>query len=232
MTNTFRAWKYVALLAALVGTALLEPLAVNLSQGVAIGLAAITLLVFVVVLLAVFETQWERRTSMFLIGSAFLASLLHQLVPHPSQVWAIVYHGLATVFLGFAVIVILQRIFRRREIRTDDVVGALCGYLLAGAAWGNLYGLVYLIHPEAFQVSDKIAAQLGNWHMQRFLFDYFSIMTLTTYGFGEIVPAGFPVYSLIWLESVFGQFYVAVVVAQLVGLSLAHAIKQNHPDAK
>jgi hypothetical protein len=222
----------VALLAALVGTAFLEPLAVNLSPGVSIGLAAITLLVFVVVLLAVFETQWERRTSMFLIGSAFLASMLHQLVPHPSQVWAIVYHGLATVFLGFAVIVILQRIFRRREIRTDDVVGALCGYLLAGALWGNLYALVYLIQPEAFHVSDKIAAQLGDWHMQRFLFDYFSIMTLTTYGFGEIVPAGSPVYSLIWLESVFGQFYIAVVVAQLVGLSLAQAIKPDHPDAK
>ena len=232
MTNSFRAWKHVALLAALVGIALLEPLAVNISQGVSIGLAAITLLVFVVVLLAVFETQRERRTSMFLIGSTFLAGVLHQLVPHPSQVWAIVYHALATVFLGFAVIVILQRIFRRREIRTDDVVGAVCGYLLAGAAWGNLYGLVYLIHPAAFQVSDKIAAQLGNWYMQRFLFDYFSVMTLTSYGFGEIAPAGFPAYSLIWFESVFGQFYIAVVVAQLVGLSLAQAIKPDHPDVK
>jgi hypothetical protein len=232
MTNSFQAWKYVSLLAALVGTAFLEPLAANLSHAVAIGLAAITLLVYVVVLLAVFETQRERRTSMFLVGSAFVAGLLHQLVPHPSQGWAVVYHGLATVFLGFAVIVILQRIFRRREIRTDDVVGALCGYLLAGAAWGNLYGLVYLIHPAAFEVSDKIAAQLGNWYMQRFLFDYFSVMTLTSYGFGEIAPAGFPAYSLIWLESVFGQFYIAVVVAQLVGLSLAQAIKPNHPDAK
>jgi hypothetical protein len=64
VTDSFRAWKHVALLAALVGTSLLEPLAVNLSQGVSIGLAAITLLVFVVVLLAVFETQRERRTSM------------------------------------------------------------------------------------------------------------------------------------------------------------------------
>jgi len=232
VTNRLHAWKYVALLTALVGISVVEPLAVNLSQGVAIGLAAITLLVYVVVLLAVFENRWEQRMSLFLIGSAFITSVLHQFVPHPSQVWAIVYHGLATVFLGFAVVVILQRIFRRREIWTDDVVGALCGYLLAGAAWGNLYGLVYLIHPAAFQVSDKIAAQLGNWYMQRFLFDYFSIMTLTSYGFGEIAPAGFPAYSLIWFESVFGQFYIAVVVAQLVGLSLAQAIKPNHPDAK
>ena len=232
MINSLRAWKHVVLLAALLAVAVLEPLAVKLSEGVAIGVAALTLLVYVVVLLAVFENRWEQRMSLFLIGSTFLASILHQLVPHPSQVWAIVYHGLAAVFLAFAVIVILQRIFGRRAIRTDDVVGALCGYLLAGAAWGNLYGLVYLIHPAAFQVSDKIAAQLGNWYMQRFLFDYFSIMTLTSYGFGEIAPAGFPAYSLIWFESVFGQFYIAVVVAQLVGLSLAQAIKPDHPDVK
>jgi voltage-gated potassium channel len=230
--NSLRAWKHVALLAALVAVALLEPLALHVSEGVAIGVGVATLLVYVVVLLAVFENRWEQRMSLFLIGSAFLASILHQLVPHPSQIWAIVYHALAAVFLAFAVIVILQRIFWRRAIGTDDVVGALCGYLLAGAVWGNLYGLVYLIHPEAFQISDKIAAQLGNWHMQRFLFDYFSIMTLTTYGFSDIAPAGFPVYSLIWLESVFGQFYIAVVVAQLVGLSLAQAIKPDHPDVK
>jgi len=232
VSNSLRAWKHVALLAALVAVALLEPLALDVSERVAIGVGAATLLVYVVVLLAVFENRWEQRMSLFLIGSTFLASILHQLVPHPSQIWAIVYHALAAVFLAFAVIVILQRIFRRRAIRTDDVVGALCGYLLAAAVWGNLYGLVYLIHPEAFQISDKIAAQLGNWYMERFLFDYFSVMTLTSYGFGEIAPAGFPAYSLIWLESVFGQFYIAVVVAQLVGLSLAQAIKPNHPDAK
>ena len=160
MTNSFRAWKHVALLAALVAMALLEPLAVNLSEGVSIGVAAITLLIYVGVLLAVFANRWEQRTSLFLIGSAFLASVLHQLAPHPLQVWAIVYHCLAAVFLGFAVVVILQGIFRRREIRIDDVVGALCGYLLAGALWGNLYALVYLIQPEAFQISDKIAGQL------------------------------------------------------------------------
>lgn len=231
MTNRLHAWKYVALLTALVGISVVEPLAVNLSPGVSLGLAAITLLVYLGVLLAIFENRWEQRASVFLIGGAFIASMLHQLVPHPRGLWAIIYHGVAAGALCFAVIVILRRIFRRHAIRTDDVIGAICGYLLAGAAWGNLYALVYLIHPAAFQISDKIAAQLDKWHMQRFLFDYFSIMTLTTYGFADIAPAGFPVYSLIWLESVFGQFYIAVVVAQLVGLRLAEAVKHDYSDA-
>ena len=79
--------------------------------------------------------------------------------------------------------------------------------------------------------SDVIAWRLGDWHLQRFLFNYFSVMTLTTMGYGDIAPAGSPVYSLVWLESVFGQFYIAVVVAQLVGLKLAQAIKQDRPEA-
>ena len=225
MSKIVHEWKHRALLAALVALALLEPLAVHLHRVVAISIAGITLMIYLGVLMAIFESRWERLTALFMIAGAFLASMLHQFVPHPLQIWAIAYHCLAAVTLAFAVIVILQRIFRRRAIGTDDVIGALCGYLLAGVVWGNLYAMVYLIHPAAFQISDKIAAQLGNWQMQRFLFDYFSIMTMTTYGFGDIAPSGFPVYSLIWLESVFGQFYIAVVVAQLVGLRLAQAIK-------
>ena len=76
-----------------------------------------------------------------------------------------------------------------------------------------------------------IAWRLGAWHLQRFLFNYFSVMTLTTMGYSDITPAGAPVYTLIWLEAVFGQFYSAVVVAQLVGLKLAQAIKNESPDA-
>ena len=134
---------------------------------------------------------------------------------------------LAALFVAFAVAVILRRIFERKAIRTDDVIGALCGYLLAGVAWGNLYALVYLISPASYRIADAFAPQLGNWHLQRFFFDYFSVMTLTTLGFDGIAPNGGVVYSLIWTESVFGQFYIAVVVAQLVGLRLAQAIKPD-----
>jgi hypothetical protein len=56
-------------------------------------------------------------------------------------------------------------------------------------------------------------------------------MTLTTMGYGDITPAGILGYSLVWLEVVFGQFYMAVVVAQLVGLKLAQAINRDRPEA-
>jgi len=107
----------------------------------------------------------------------------------------------------------------------------LCGYLLAAVAWGNAYAVVYALWPASFRVADAIAWQLAGWHLRRYLFNYFSVMTLTTMGFGDITPASLLAYSLVWLEVVFGQFYLAVVVAQLVGLKLAQAINRDRPEA-
>jgi hypothetical protein len=169
--------------------------------------------------------------ALFLFAPLCAANIVHEVLSDRSQIGAIMFHCLVTVFLAFAVAVILKRIFQRRVIRTDDVIGALYGYLLAAIAWGNAYALAYLLWPESFRIADVIAWRLSDWHLQRFLFNYFSVMTLTTIGYDDITPAGSPVYSLLWLEAVFGQFYIAVVVAQLVGLKLAQAIKQDRPDS-
>jgi hypothetical protein len=53
-----------------------------------------------------------------------------------------------------------------------------------------------------------------------------------TLGYGDITPIGPPAYTLTWLEVMFGQFYMAVVVAQLVGLKLAQALRGGGPEAK
>src|SRR5262249_33555046 len=126
-----------------------------------------------------------------------------------------------TLLLALAVALILQRLFHHQTIRIDDVLGVLCGSLLAAVAWGNAYVVVYVLWPASFRVADAIAWQLADWDVQRYLFNDFSIMALTTMGYGDITPAGVLVYSLTWIEAVCGQFYLAVVVAQLVGLKLA-----------
>ena len=224
-------WKYLVLLAALVVAAILEPLSFNWPESTQVIGGVVVLMINVPVLLVVFEERWERGLAFSLLTPLFVANIVHEVSSDRLQIAAIMFHCLATVFFAFAVAVILKRIFQRQTIRTDDVIGALCGYLLAAVAWGNAYGLVYLLWPESFRVADVIAWRLGAWHLQRFLCNYFSVMTLTTMGYSDIAPAGAPVYTLVWLESVFGQFYIAVVVAQLVGLKLSQAIKQDRPDA-
>jgi hypothetical protein len=231
MLRGFAQWKHLVLLAALVGAAIVEPLSVHWPESAQIIGGVVVLVIHVPVLLVVFEKRWERGVALCLLVPLLAANIVHEVFSDRSQIGAIVFHGFVTVFLAFAVAVIVQRIFQHQAIRTDDVIGALYGYLLAAIAWGNAYALVYLLWPESFRVADVIAGQLGDWHLQRFLFNYFSVLTLTTIGYDDIIPAGAAVYSLFWLEAVFGQFYIAVVVAQLVGLKLAQAIKQDRPDA-
>jgi hypothetical protein len=75
-----------------------------------------------------------------------------------------------------------------------------------------------------------ITPQLGDWNLQRFFFNYLSVTTLTSLGYNDITPVGTLALSLSWLETVFGQFYIAVVVAQLVGLKLAESIRRGSRD--
>jgi voltage-gated potassium channel len=59
-----------------------------------------------------------------------------------------------------------------------------------------------------------------------------SFTTLMTLGYADLTPIGPPSYTLTWLEVMSGQFSMAVVVAQLVGLKLAQALRGNRPDSK
>ncbi|HSF58798.1 MAG TPA: ion channel [Candidatus Binatia bacterium] len=218
--------KYLALLTVLIVAAVLEPLAADWSERSRIFAGVIVAVVALGVLLAVFEQRWERWSALFLVTPMLASNITHQVLSGWAQVAAIVYHVFGVVFFGFAVAMILKRIFQGEATRADPVIGALCGYLLAVVAWANAYALVYLLQPGSFHVADALAWRLGDWNLQRFFFRYFSVTTLTSLGYSDITPLGSLALSLSWLEVIFGQFYIAVVVAQLVGLRLAQSMKQ------
>ena len=131
------------------------------------------------------------------------------------------HHGLILLFLAPAVAIILRGVFKETTIESDHVIATVCGYLLAGVAWGNAYQLVDLLVPDAFSIKPEFAGQIVNDHMRSFLFNYFSLCTLTGTGYGDITPIWPGVASLTWMEAMFGQFYIAIVVAELIGLKLA-----------
>src|SRR5262249_11726951 len=108
-----------------------------------------------------------------------------------------------------------------RAVDADDVLGAIAGWLLMGLIWGHLFALTDRLVPDSFTISSAIAGELADWHSRRALFDYFSFTTLTSLRYCDITPWRAPAYTLAWLEVMFGGFYMAVIVAQLVGMKLA-----------
>jgi voltage-gated potassium channel len=186
-------------------------------------------LIMLAVLLVVFEHRRDRIVALAVAIVGILTSLARYLPSaEPYQVLlTIVHYVLLTVFLGYAVAVILGNIFKKRAVGADDVLGAVSGYLIAGAAWSSLYALTNSLVPDSFTLAPAFAAQLSDWHGRSAVFNYFSVVTLTTMGYGDITPARAPATAFAMLEAVFGQFYIAVVVAQLVGARMTSAVQQD-----
>ena len=131
------------------------------------------------------------------------------------------------LYLGVAVALIVRDIFRRRAITFDEIFGVFAGYLLLGIVWGNLYGLLDLLAPGSFAISADIRWQLGDFHLRRALFNYVSFATMATLGYGSVQPLSPLAHTLVWLEVISAQFYLAVVIAQIVGMKIAQVVGRN-----
>jgi voltage-gated potassium channel len=224
--------KHFVLLLTLVLTIVVQPLARGFLAGVIIYDVMRTLVVFIVFFI-VFQRGRDRHISLLIGFPVLVGGWAPHLLPERFEtVLAVIHHGFLVAFLGAAVAMILRDIFERQVVRADDVIGTICGYLLAGIVWANLFLLVELFIPGSFSVPQKITAQLANRYGRQALFADYSFITLTSLGSGDIVPSSPPATSLTWLEAMFGQFYIAVIVAQLVGLRLAQTLQQGGPKAE
>ena len=225
--------KNLVLLVAMIAMLIAQPLFGHLNLAAAAGFDLLFVAISAYVFFIVFTERWQRRAGLALALPALASNFGFYVLPERAHVpLATTFHCFTILFLGLAVAVILRDIFRRRVIGGDEVLGALCGYMLGAIAWGNVYTMTYLLVPGAFSVNAEIAWRLGQPHLRRALFDYLSFATLTSLGYADITPVGPPAYSLTWLEVLFGQFYMAAVVAQLVGLKLAHAVKGDDRESR
>ncbi|MDG1732020.1 MAG: potassium channel family protein [Thalassotalea sp.] len=114
------------------------------------------------------------------------------------------------------------------EIDGNKILGAICLYILMGLIWALLYTLIYLASLQAFNGMPDSKL----WYETLPDFVYFSFVTLTTLGFGDISPAMPITRFLVYLEAIVGQFYLAILVASLVGSKISNdsatGPKQKH----
>jgi Ion channel len=98
----------------------------------------------------------------------------------------------------------------------DRILGAIALYVLIGVVWAEAYQLVSIRVPDAYA---GIAG--GSGSPDRASWIYFSFVTLTTVGYGDITPVAHAARSLAILEALIGQLYPAIVLARLVSLHVA-----------
>ena len=119
---------------------------------------------------------------------------------------------LATLaFLAVAAWCTAQHVVFRNDISANRVVGAVSLYLMLAVLWAVAYAVVEIMMPGSFSGTTHPSEQPWNndWL-------YFSFVTMTTLGYGDIAPVTGTARTLAYLQAVFGQFYIAILVAGLV----------------
>jgi len=227
--NSLKRRRHAILLAALVWVGLIESFSHRQVMGPVLSDLVITTTLLLVFLI-VFDRWVNRLVAFIALATAVVAGWAHYLLPSSAELWLrLIYHSAALLLTGFAALVILRNIFRQRAVRADDVLGAVCGYLLAAGAWSSLFMLIEIFLPGSFSVGPGFGAGMDTWHGRIAVLSYVSLSSLTSLGAGVVVPIRPPATILTALEAVFGQFYIAIVVAQLVGARLAQALQRNGP---
>lgn len=128
-----------------------------------------------------------------------------------------------TIFLMFMTIVVIATVASHHDITIDTLLGAICGYLLIGLIWSHFYFIIDYVQPDSFNMS--LTGSTFRNELEHYI--YFSFATLTTLGYGDILPRSNLARTLSWLEAATGQIYLAVWISQLVGLHIVQRIKNN-----
>lgn len=131
------------------------------------------------------------------------------------------------VFLALVTAIIVRDVIRSERVSLDTILGGICGYMLFGSLFVVMFSILEMIHPGSFLDGGQMirdaggeAGQLGRYPD----LTYYSFVTLTTLGYGDVAPHGAIARSLAVAEAIVGQLYLAILVAALVGMHLAQRV--------
>ena len=211
-------WRHLALLASLLLLFIVTPVAALLRHGI-----LIINVVSAAVLIAATYALSERKP--IFVGAVLLSGISivgTWLLLSTQQRWvAVLSHSFVVVLILYFSIAILGYVLRSGKVTMDRIFAAICVYLLMGYAWTFSYALVEELQPSAFVALSPVPP--NDYVASVLQLRYFSFMTLTSVGYGDIVPRSPAARTLAGLEAVTGQIYLTVLVARLVGLHIAHA---------
>jgi Ion channel len=158
---------------------------------------------------AIYKRHPASMVGCFMCAIAIAFRWMEWVVPVGEQ--SLVREGSALLALSLLTIIVATRVFASGVVTADRIMGAVALYLLLGIGWAVAYEIIALHVPGVFSVGVVEGAGPQRWF-------YFSFVTLTTVGYGDITPTARVTQSLATLEALVGQLYPAIILARLVSL--------------
>ena len=173
--------------------------------------------IFVFAMYAISEKKHHLVFAFFLVVPTVLALWLDYFA---IVEWALVISQFCGIlFFGFVIILIVNFIRNAKEVTAEVIFAAVVVYLLMALLWADLYRVLEILSPGSFSMPE------GQIQYDRALFTYFSMVTITTLGYGDMTPLTDRAAGLASVEALCGQIYLVVLVAWLVGMHVSKRSK-------
>jgi amino acid transporter len=205
--------------------------------GTGVGAATYSILVMLVLMVAVYTIQVDellrdrellvqQRKKRGFVGwvLAIVAIVLRlSLFASPSHKLAMASSLSLVLFFGFVALTELRAVLRQRTVTRETISMSISVYLLFGLTWGFFYIVLFEFQPNAFSFGG--APTPSELQITPVLI-YFSLTTIATVGYGDITPLTLQARYAAVAEGIAGQFYLAILVARLVGMQMSQSASQ------
>lgn len=142
-----------------------------------------------------------------------------------TQSHSVVIMGLIfwVLFFGYITWNELRAVLKQKEVTGETISLSICIYLLLGLDWAVFYIVLFYVQPHAFNFGSAPPSITQSFP----IFVYFSLTTISTVGFGDITPLTLQARYAAVAEAITGQFYLAILVARLMGLYMTRIVAAN-----
>lgn len=180
-----------------------------------------------IILAGIFSVLTRWRKQLFFLAVALLATVVRLLAfTTQSDRLQFLSYCLAIVFFYLLGRMVLRHIFKEGPVNFYRIQGSIVIFMMVGMVYANLYAIVEFLIPGSF-ASTQVGSHFAPVFSQ---FLYFSFVTMTTLGFGDLIPIGAFAKSLAVFQGMFGLLYPVVMIARLISMEVAHSASLREND--
>jgi hypothetical protein len=216
LVKKFAPDRFLFVLVSLLSFLILSPL-LNGFIGLSSFLDIFLTVVFISSIYAVSQKRNHLIIAVLLISPLLVSTWTGYFFESPALSLVGTFSGI--LFFGFMVVIILSFVLQQVKVTLNVIYAAMVVYLSLAMMWGMIFILMEILQPGSLTMSH---VGEGTFH-----FFYYSFVTITTLGYGDITPTTDIARSLALLEAVIGQIYLVVLVARLVGIHISQSMKEN-----